>query len=281
MSNIISYNEIQQNWKILEDKLNNFDKNESNIEIGQILLTEDTLHIEKSSENEFKIIISFRISIENEFSFIKFTSKMIMIRQLGFILDKRTKFSLKNNELTIYYVNNIKSIDEVKELIEKIGRKIRGFKTSIEMKDDALFVYTDGNLSTLYPYISSVEPPTHPKIKNIVDKMVDAYYFDYISKDKSEVDWGVRTALQIAKELLKCSPEVIYRILRGDSPKYKDLVNELYKYIEIVPYSGPGRRSSGKSGSCGTAFRIKRENPYISKLMRQLGVPLKIIYPGG
>ncbi|MHA1377229.1 MAG: hypothetical protein ACTSRG_02495 [Candidatus Helarchaeota archaeon] len=281
MSNCILYNEIKQNWDILEQKLENLDNDSDSLEIQEILLKEDILSIEKSSNNNYNILISFRISIENEYSYIRFTSKMIMIRNLGFVRDKKSEFSPKNNELTLYYKKNVDSIQKMKEIIEKIGKKIRSFKTSIEMRNEALFVYIDGNLSTLYPYISSVEPPKYPKIKKIVDAMAEAYWQDYISKDMPEVYWGIRTGLKIAQDLLKCNPEVIYRILRANSPKYKELANELYKYIEIVPYTGPGRRRTSRENSCGMAYRIKRENPYVSKLMRQLGVPLKIIFPGG
>ncbi|NVM03433.1 MAG: hypothetical protein HWN67_13975 [Candidatus Helarchaeota archaeon] len=280
MSNSILYNEVQQNWKVLEDELNNLDDMSSNLEIKQILLQEDTLNIEKSSDQDYNILISFHISVDNEYSFIRFTSKMIMIRQLGFVQEKKSIFHHPSNVLIVYFKKNVKSIEKVREIIEKIGNKMRGFKTSIEMKKEALFVFIDGNLSTLYPYISSVEPPKYPKVKKIVDAMAEAYWSDYISKDMPEVYWGIRTANKMAKEL-KCNPEVIYRILRANSAKYKELANELYKFIEIVPYSGPGRRRSSRENSCGMAFRIKRENPYISKKMRQYGVPLKIIFPGG
>ncbi len=279
MSNSILYNKVQNNWNILEDELNNLDDLSNNLEIKQILLQEDTLNIEKSSNNDYNILISFHISVDNEYSFIRFTSKMIMIRQLGFIQEKKSIFN-PSNILTINYKKTGNSIEKVREIIEKIGNKMRGFKTSIEMKEDALFVFIDGNLSTLYPYISSVEPPKYPKVKKIVDAMAEAYWSDYISKDMPEVYWGIRTANKMAQEL-KYNPEVIYRILRADSAKYKELANELYKFLEIVPYSGPGRRRSKKDNACGMAFRIKRENPYISKKMRQYGVPLKIIFPGG
>ncbi|MHA1385688.1 MAG: hypothetical protein ACTSR3_18205 [Candidatus Helarchaeota archaeon] len=235
MANCILYNNVQENWEILEEELKSLEASSDILEIREILLKEDTLNIEKMPDKGYNILISFKISVENEYSIIRFTSKMIMIRQFGFVPDKKSIFSSKDNELTVFYKRSVNSIEKVREIIEKIGNKIRGFKTSIEMKKEALFVYIDGNLSTLYPYISSVEPPKHPKIKSIVDAMAEAYWRDYISKDMPEVYWGVRTALKIAQDLLKCNPEVIYRILRANSPKYKQLADELYELKEKIP----------------------------------------------
>ena len=61
--------------------------------------------------------------------------------------------------------------------------------------------------------------------------------------------------------------------------KHKDISKELYEFIEMVPYSGPGKRLEGSD--CAVAYQIKKENRYVSTILKEKGVPLTVIFPGG
>ena len=103
----------------------------------------------------------------------------------------------------------------------------------------------------------------------------DRNYSECVNMSLMEVKWGIRTARQIAN-LINNTPEIVYRILRNGKTR-----SELLRFVDAVPYSGPGRHPSVKGMEKGSAFRIKMENPYIVEKLKELGVPLNVIFPGG
>ena len=168
-------------------------------------------------------------------------------------------------------------LQDVIETINKIYTKFLNFKVSIQLKQNALMVLIDNSLATLYPYQREIIQPKHRKIKEIVDALIDAFvqdrnYSECINTSLMEVSWGIRTARQIAN-LINNTPEIVYRILRSAKTR-----NQLLKFIDLVPYTGPGRRVKGEQGR---AFRIKMENAYIVEKLKEMGIPLNVIFPGG
>ena len=134
--------------------------------------------------------------------------------------------------------------------------------------------------------------PEDPIVKSIVDALIDAYIKDY-REGISEPECGKRVAYALMKELesrerlkpkkdrMAWYPEKLYRILREDKKlkKYEHISGELYEFISVVPYMGPGKRKEG--ASCGSAYQIKKENKYVIAKLKENGINLRIIFPGG
>jgi len=268
----LNYTKIRNNWTLLAKQFESAEY----IQIRNILHEDNSIVIQKVN-NKFRIRIKLEFQIDNEFSLIHSTSKIILLKNLGFVKEHNQP-ELSCNNVSFTYIKSISNMTDVIEIINKIDTKFMSFKASIEMKENALMVFIDNSLATLYPYQHEIIKPKHRKVKEIVDALIDAFvqdrnYSECINVSLIEVEWGVKTARQIAK-LINNTPEIIYRILKDPNIR-----NELLKFVDLVPYNGPGRPV--RKIDSGRAFRIKMENPYVVEKLKELGIPLNVIFPGG
>ena len=269
----LNYTKIRNNWTVLEKQ---FQSSEL-IRIDNILHDEDKIIIQKTPKN-YRIRIKLELRIDNEFSLMYLTSKIILLKNLGFVKEYNVPTSESSTKFIFTYIRTLSNMQDVIELINKLDTKLLGFKSSLELKKSVLMVFIDNSLATLYPYKSEISQPKHRKVKEIVDALIDAFvqdrnYSECVNTSLMEVQWGIRTARQIAN-LINNTAEIIYRVLRNSKTR-----NETLKFIDMVPYTGPGRRVKGEES--GRAFRIKMENPYIVEKLKEMGVPLNVIFPGG
>lgn len=269
----LNFSKIRNNWTILERQF----ESAKLIRIDNILHEEDSITIQKVRE-KYRIRLKLELRIDNEFSLMHLTSKIILLKNLGFVKEYNVPESSSNNLFIYSYIRTISNMQDVIKTINKIHTKFLSFKASIEMKKNALMVFIDNSLATLYPYHHEIIQPNHKKVKEIVDALIDAFvqdrnYSECINTSLMEVSWGIRTARQIAK-LINNTPEIVYRILRNTKTR-----NQLLKFIDLVPYTGPGRHIKGNEH--GRAFRIKMENAYIVEKLKEMGIPLNVIFPGG
>ncbi|MHA1267280.1 MAG: hypothetical protein ACTSRS_18730 [Candidatus Helarchaeota archaeon] len=269
----LNFTKIRNNWELLKKKV---DSNNS-IRIENLLRAEDSMTIQKQNQ-KYRIRIQIDLKIDNEFSLMQLASKVILLKHLGFVKEYNVPESISNTTFKFSYIKIFTNIRDVIESINKINTKYLGFKATIELKQNALMIFIENSLATLYPYQHEIIQPKQRKVKEIVDSLIDAFvqdrnYSSCVNTSLIEVEWGVRTARQIAN-LINNTPEIVYRVLRNNR-----LRAELLKFVEIVPYKGPGRRVSGEN--TGRAFRIKMENPYIVEKLKEMGIPLNVIFPGG
>lgn len=269
----LNYTKIRNKWTLLEKKFETAEY----IHIENVLQREDTIIIQKS-DKKFRVRVTLELKIDNEFSIMHLCSKIILLKNLGFVKEFNIPETSSNNKFIFHYIRTVANMQEVIETINKLETKSLGFKATIQMKKNALMVFIDNSLATLYPYHHEIMQPKHKKVKEIVDALIDAFvqdrnYSDCIQASLMEVQWGIRTARQIAS-LINNTPEIIYRILRASKTK-----TELLKFVDIVSYKGPGRPTKGKE--TGRALRIKMENPYIVEKLKEMGIPLNVIFPGG
>ena len=78
-------------------------------------------------------------------------------------------------------------------------------------------IFIDNLLATLYPYQREITRPKQKKVKEIVDALIDAFvqdrnYSECVHISLMEVQWGIRTARQIAN-LINNTPEIVYEML--------------------------------------------------------------------
>ncbi len=267
----VEFEKIRNNWSILKSEL----KSSELIRIENFLHENDAITIQKI-KNQFRIRIKLELQIDNEFKLLHLASKMILLKNLGFVKEYNTPESISDHIFVYTYIKITSNMQDVIEIINKLDSRLLNFKASLELKENALMVYIDNFLATLYPYQREIIQPKIKKVKEIVNALIDAFvqdrnYSECINLSLMEVQWGIRTARQIGN-LINNTPEIIYRVLR-DIKKRK----ELLKFIDEVPYTGPGRQIDGR----GRAFRIKMENPYVVEKLKELGVPLNVIFPGG
>ncbi len=269
----LNFTKIRNNWTILERQFESFEY----IRIDNILYEEDSITIQKI-RGKYRIRIKLELRIDNEFSLTHLTLKVILLKNLGFVKEFNVPTSTSDNAFIYTYTRTLSNMQDVIETMNKIHTKFLNFKASIEMKKNALMVFIDNSLATLYPYKREITQPKHRKVKEIVDALIDAFvkdrnYSECINVSLIEVQWGIRTSRQIAN-LINNTAEIVYRVLRNGKTR-----NELFKFIDIVPYKGPGRPVKGRD--TGQAFRIKMENPYIVEKLKEMGIPLNVIFPGG
>jgi hypothetical protein len=270
----LDFSKIQKNPMLLDQKIESVDF----IQIENFLQKEDSVSIQNIAVNKYKIRIQLELQIDNEFRMIHFASKLILLKHLGFVKEHNIPESISDKTYIYAYIKNFTNKQDVIDIMNKLKNKFSNFRTSIEMKENALLIFIDNALATLYPYQNEIIQPKHRKVKEVVDALIEAFvqdrnYSECINTELVEVQWGIKTARQIAK-IINNTPEIIYRILKDSRTKA-----ELLKFIDMVPYSGPGRYV--KSIEKGRAFRIKMENPYIVEKLRELGIPLNVIFPGG
>ncbi|MHA1276682.1 MAG: hypothetical protein ACTSQI_08935 [Candidatus Helarchaeota archaeon] len=268
----LNFEKIKDNWIVLRKQLDRTDF----IRISDIFHEDDSISIQKI-QNKFRIRIKLELQVDNEFKILHLASKMILLKNLGFVKERNMPEYVSDNIFRYSYIKILPNMKDVIETINKIGSKLLNFRVSIELKEKALMVFIDNLLATLYPYQHEIIRPKHKKVKEIIDALIDAFvqdrnYSECINMSLMEVQWGIRTARQIAN-LINNTPEIVYRILRNSKTK-----KELLKFVDMVPYRGPGRRGKDREGK---AFRIKMENPYIVEKLKELGVPLNVIFPGG
>ncbi len=269
----LNYTKIRNNWTILE---RHFESSEI-IRIDNILHEEDSIIIQKTQQ-KYRIRIKLELKIDNEFSLMYLSSKIILLKNLGFVKEYNLPTPESNNKFIFTYIRSLSNMQDVIKTINQLDTKLLGFKASLELKKNALMVFIDNSLATLYPYNHEIIQPKHRKVKEIVDALIDAFvqdrnYSECINISLMEVQWGIRTARQIAN-LINNTAEIVYRVLRNSKTRA-----ELLKFIDIVPYTGPGRRVKGNDS--GRAFRIQMENPYIVEKLKEMGIPLNVIFPGG
>ncbi len=269
----LNFTRIRNNWTVLEKQ---FESAEF-IRIENFLHADDSISIQKT-QNKYRIRIKLELQLDNEYKIIHFTSKFILLKNLGFVKEFNAPEFISDNHFYYTYIKTVPNMTDVIETINKLDTKFLNFKASIEMRENALMVFIDNLLATLYPYQQEIVQPKHAKVIEIVNVLVNAFvhdrnYSECVNMDLIETTWGVRTARQVAT-LIENTPEIVYRILKN--PKTRQ---ELLKFVELVPYEGPGRRASGIE--TGRAFRIKMENAYIVEKLKELGVPLNVIFPGG
>ncbi|MFX1293583.1 MAG: hypothetical protein ACFFD2_01805 [Promethearchaeota archaeon] len=270
---IVEFKKIRNNWTLLKKEFESADY----ILIENFLHSDDSISIQKI-QNKYRIRIKLELQIDNEFKILHLVSKIILFKNLGFIKEYNLPEAISDNIFLYTYIKIVSNMKDVVETINKLDSKLLNFKASLEMKENALIVFIDNFLATLYPYKTEIIQSKHKKVREIVDALIDAFvqdrnYNECINMSLVEVQWGIRTARQIAN-LINNTPEIVYRILRNNKSR-----NELLKFVDIVPYTGPGRHV--KEIEKGRAFRIKMENPYIVEKLKEMGVPLNVIFPGG
>ena len=269
----LNFAKIRNNWTILEQKFESAEY----IRIDNIIHEEDSITIQKVRK-KYRIRIKLELRIDNEFSLMHLTSKVILLKNLRFVKEFNIPESSSNNVFIYTYTRTVSNMQDVIDTINKLYTKFLSFKASIEMKKNALMVFIDNSLATLYPYQHEIIQPKHKKVKEIVDALIDAFvqdrnYSECVNTSLMEVSWGIRTARQVAN-LINNTPEIVYRVLRNSKSR-----NQLLKFVDLVPYTGPGRHVKGDGQ--GRAFRIKMENPYIVEKLKEMGIPLNVIFPGG
>ncbi len=270
----LDFAEIQNNPTLLGQKIESVDF----IQIENFLHKEDSISIQNIAANKYKIRIRLELQIDNEFRMIHFVSKLLLFKHLGFVKEHNVPEAISDKTYNYAYIKNFTNKQDVIDIMNKLNKKFSNFRASIEMKENAVVIFIDNALATLYPYHTEVIQPRHRKVKEIVDALIDAFVQDRnesacVNTELVEVQWGIKTARQIAK-LIHNTPEIVYRVLKD--PKTRA---ELLKFIDGVPYNGPGRYV--KTIEKGRAFRIKMENPYIVEKLKELGIPLNVIFPGG
>ncbi len=266
----LNFAKIRNNWTLLKKQFNSTEI----IRIDNFLHDDDSITI----QNKYRIRVKLELQIDNEFKIFHLASKVILLKNLGFVKEHNIPEAVSDNIFLYTYIKVVSNMKDVIETINNLDSRLLNFKTSIEMKENALMIYIDNFLATLYPYQHEIIRPKHKKVKEIVDALIDAFvqdrnYSECINVSLMEVQWGIRTARQIAN-LINNTPEIVYRILRNARTR-----KELLKFIDVVPYNGPGRRVKGIDK--GRAFRIKMENPYIVEKLKEMGIPLNVIFPGG
>jgi hypothetical protein len=270
----LNFARIRNNWTVLEKQ---FESTEY-IRIENYLDADDSITIQKT-QSKYRIRIKLELQLDDESKGIRFTSKVILLKKLGFVKENNAPEFISDNHFYYNYIKTVPNMVDVIDTINKLPPKFLNFKASIEMRENApLKTFIDNFLVTLYPCQHELMQPKHGKVAEIVNALVEAFvqdrnYSECVNTDLIETTWGVRTARQIA-DLIKNTPEIVYRILKN--PKTRQ---ELLKFIELVPYEGPGRRASGIE--TGRAFRIKLKNVYIVEKLKELGVPQNVIFPGG
>ena len=269
----VEFTKIRNNWSLLNKELQSTEY----IQIDNFLHGDDSINIQRT-ENKYAIRFKLELQHDNEFKMIHFISKIILLKNLGFVKERNAPDCISDQNFLYTYIKTVFNMQDVIETMNKLDTKLLNFRASIEMKENALMVFIDNLLATLYPYKHEIIQPKHRKVKEIVDALIEAFvqdrnYSGCINVSLVETTWGVRTARQVAKSIRNTS-EIVYRILKNSNTR-----KELFKFIELIPYNGPGRRAGGIE--TGRAFRIKMENPYIVEKLKELGIPLNVIFPGG
>ncbi|NHI91355.1 MAG: hypothetical protein EAX96_02555 [Candidatus Lokiarchaeota archaeon] len=288
------FNEISSNWKGFEKKLKDLDEISPRIEITNILWPEDGFIIELSSKEEYKIYMTFNLHIKQNREYILLinNAKIILLLELGFKMDDNIVISQKLNKIAVTYYKKLKNINNLMEMLKNLDKQFHNFKLMVQMKENATYVFQNDTLNHLFPYIEKDISPKNRLVNSIVSALIDAYVDDR-ENQIPEVNCGKRTALKLveevekiekskpAKERINWYPEKLYRILRKDEKikKYKDISNEVYNFIEMVPYSGRGKRLEGSD--CAVAYQIKKDNKYVSTKLNEVGIKLTVIFPGG
>ena len=287
-------NEISTNWKGFRKKLQELDEISPRIEITNILWPDDGIIIRIKEHEKFKITMTFNLLIKQnrEYNLLINNAKIILLLELGFKMDENVIFSDKSKTIAVTYYKETKNLDELMEILKNLDKEFHNFKLMIQMKDNATYVFQNDTLNHLFPYIEKDVAPKNSLVKSIVSALIEAYVEDRIN-EIPESNCGKRTALKMIEELEKHEklkpkkervnwyPEKLYRILRKDEKikKYKEISNEVYDFIEMVPYSGRGKRLEGSD--CAVAYQVKKDNKYVSTKLKELGIQLTIIFPGG
>lgn len=288
------FNEILTNWKDFKQKVEELDDISPRLEITNILWPEDGIIIELLDTGLFNISMTLNLVIQKsrEYNLLVNNAKIILLLELGFQMDEPVRFSEKTNRVAVSYSKELKNIEELLSTLQKIEHQFHNFKLMVQMKDNATYVFQNDTLNHLFPHFETDIAPKNKLVQSIVSVLIEAYFNDRLDKIP-ENNCGKRTALKLVEELQKDEttkddkdrinwyPEKLYRILRKDEKikKYKEISNEVYDFIELVPYSGRGKRSEGSD--CAIAYQVKKENRFVSTKLKALGVPLTIIFPGG
>jgi len=288
------FNEILTNWNDFKKKVKDLDDISTKLEITNILWPEDGIIIELLESGEYNISMTLNLVIQKnrEYNLLVNNAKIILLLELGFQMDDSIRFSEKTNRVAVTYFKRLKNIEELLEILQKIEHQFHNFKLMVQMKDNATYVFQNDTLNHLFPHFETDIAPKNDLVQSIVSALIETYFNDRLD-EIPEINCGKRTALKMIEELQKYEnskpekerinwyPEKLYRILRKDEKikKYKEISNEVYEFIEIVPYSGPGKRSEGSD--CAIAYQVKKENRYVSTKLKELGVPITIIFPGG
>ena len=288
------FNEISTNWKGFSKKLKELDEITPKIEITNILWPEDGFIIHLTESGKYKISMTFNLLIKQnrEYNLLINNAKIILLLELGFKMESDVIFSQKSNRIAVTYYKEIKNIEKLMDTLKDLDKQFHNFKLMIQMKDNATYVFQNDTLNHLFPYIEKDIRPKNKLVKSIVTGLIEAYVEDR-TNEIPENNCGKRTALKLVEELEKFEkskpikerinwyPEKLYRILRKDEKikKYKEISNEVYDFIEMVPYSGRGKRLEGSE--CAVAYQVKKDNRYVSAKIKELGIQLTIIFPGG
>ena len=288
------FNEISTNWKGFRKKLEKLDKISPRVEITNILWPDDGIIIHITESGSYRITMSFILLIKQnrEYNLLINNAKIILLLELGFKMDENIIFSDKSKTIAVTYYKETKNLDKLMDILKNLDKEFHNFKLMIQMKDNATYVFQNDTLNHLFPYIEKDISPKNKLVKSIVSALIEAYVEDRI-KEIPETNCGKRTALKMVEELEKYEktkpkkdrinwyPEKLYRILRKDEKikKYKEISNEVYNYIDMVPYSGRGKRLEGSE--CAVAYQVKKDNKYVSTKLKELGIQLTIIFPGG
>ena len=288
------FNEILTNWIDFKQKVNELDDLSPKLEITNILWPEDGIIIELLQDGNYNISMTLNLVIQKnrEYNLLVNNAKIILLLELGFQMDDPIRFSEKTNRVAVTYKKILKNTEELFNLLQKVEHQFHNFKIMVQMKDNATYVFQNDTLNHLFPHFETDIAPKNELVQSIVSALIECYFKDRIDQIP-ETNCGKRTALKMVEELQKYEttkpekerinwyPEKLYRILRKDEKikKYKEISNEVYDFIEMVPYSGRGKRAEGSD--CAIAYQVKKENRYVSNKLKELGVPLTIIFPGG
>ncbi len=288
------FNEIASDWPEFINKINNLDLVTPRLEITNILWPDDAITIELLDNTKFKLSMAFNLDFgqDKEYNLLINNSKIILLLIEQFKMEKEIRISQKNNAIGVSYYKILDNTESLVDSIKKLDEQFHNFKIMVQMKDNATYVFTNDTLDHLFPYMKTSSAPKNRLVNSIVNALINAYVEDRIASIP-EVNCGKRPALQIIDYLeeleslkpesqkINWYPEKLYRILRKDKKlkKYQEISEELYEFIELVPYTGRGKRLEGSD--CAVAYQIKKENEFISTQLKEKGSSISVIFPGG
>ncbi|MHA1785069.1 MAG: hypothetical protein ACTSVY_10450 [Candidatus Helarchaeota archaeon] len=290
----LEFNEISTDWNTFEEKVKKLNIAFPKLEIKNILWPDDGITIDILEDLTYLISMTIKLLIKpgREYNLLINNAKIVLLLELGFKMSEDVRFSTEYGLVAINCFKEERNIKKLVDTLKKLHDTFHNFKLMIQMKDNATYVFQNDTLNHLFPYIERDISPKNELVKSIVSTLIEAYAEDRRNKI-SETNCGKRTALKLVEELekfentklnkdkIKWYPEKLYRILRKDEKikKYKEISKEVYQFIEMVPYSGRGKRLEGSD--CAIAYQVKKDNRYVSTRLKELGIPLTIIFPGG
>ena len=111
----LNYTKIRNNWTVLEKQF----QSSKLIRIDNILHDEDTITIQKTERN-YRIRIKLELRIDNEFSLMYLSSKIILLKNLGFVKEYNVPTTKTATKFIFTYIRTLSNMQDVIEIINKL-----------------------------------------------------------------------------------------------------------------------------------------------------------------